>query len=892
MTVRNSRTFIYADSFVGKAMAQYDWRESEPKWQSKWKEWEICRFDPASDKEIFSIDNPPRFASGNLHLGHAYGYTAIDFAARYKRLRGYNVFFPLCFDVNGTPVEVRVEKVKGIKASDIPRQEFIKMCSEFAENYIGEMTKQFEMLGESMDPSIYYQTDAEYYRKLTQISFVKMFKKGLVYKGHFPVNWCTRCGTALATAEVNYEHCMTKLNFIRFRDVETGDEVPIATTRPELLCTCLLVAVHPDDASKAHLVGRELATPVFDKRVKVIADPKVDPEFGSGTVMICSIGDKDDLEWIMKYHLPLEEGIDKSGRMTPIAGEYEGMTVSDAKRQIIEDMRTVGLLIKQEDTDQNVGMCWRCGTPIEFLKVPQWFIKTTEFKDRVLAMVDDIDWHPEFMKVRIQDWVNSLAWDWVVSRQRYFATAIPLWECEDCGNVLVAEENECYIDPTVTPPSEEKCSACGGLYVGSTDVFDTWMDSSISPLFNSYWERDPEMFKRLYPMSLRPQSHDIIRTWAFYTILREMLLIGEKPWDDVMIHGFIMAPDGRPMHASSGNTIDPMPLIEKYGGDAMRYYASTCSLGMDHAFKEQELVRGSRLAVKVWNVMRLIGSACGERPERPEKVHPIDRWILSRFGTLVREVEARNDEYEFDRSMALIQDFLWHEFADHYIELAKQRAYSDHDEGAKSALYTVGLGLLKMVSVFLPHVAEDAYQTSFKKNEEPVSIHISEWPEAPELDDDAERKGDCARNIVAAVRSWKSSNGLSLNTEIQRIEIVGETAAELMSGSEEDVRATLKAKELQVLASVELEESVKSIKPVHSRLGPEFKAEAKDITAKLSSVDPTSIDVEGGVIRLTLDSGRVVELGPEFYKLEKHLSSDKGELEHISVDGFSVLIYR
>ena len=873
-------------------MSQYDWRECEPKWQGKWKEWEIYRFDPSSDREIFSIDNPPRFASGALHLGHAYGYTVIDFAARYKRLKGYNVFFPLCFDVNGTPVEVRVERVRGIKASDIPRQEFIRMCHEFAEKYIGEMTRQFEMLGESMDPSIYYQTDAEYYRRLTQLSFIQMHRKGLAYKGHFPVNWCTRCGTALADAEVDYEHRNTKLNYIRFRDAETGAEVPIATTRPELLCTCLLVAVHPDDASKSHLVGSELVTPVFDRRVKVVADPKVDPDFGTGTVMICSIGDKDDLEWIMKYKLPLEKGVDEAGRMTELAGEYEGMSVVDARKRIIDDMRTAGLLIEQEDTDQNVGTCWRCHTPIEFLKVPQWFIRTIQFKDQVLEMVDRIDWHPEFMKIRIRDWVNSLAWDWVVSRQRYFATAIPIWECEDCGDVLVAEEDQCYVDPTVTPPRTEKCSSCGGRYVGSTDVFDTWMDSSISPLFNSFWERDEALFKRLYPMSLRPQSHDIIRTWAFYTILREMVLVGEKPWDEVMIHGFIMAPDGRPMHTSTGNVIDPMPLLEKYGGDAMRYYASTCSLGMDHAFKEQELVRGNRLAIKLWNVMKLVGSACKDgRPERPEALHPIDRWVLSRFGALVREVEARNDEYQFDRSMALIQDFLWHEFADHYIEMVKHRAYSEGGEGARFALYTVGLGLLKMMSVFLPHVAEDAYQQSFKQYEEPVSIHVSAWPEHMEPDAEAEARGETVKRVVAAVRSWKSSKKLSLNAEIARVEVVGASAEELLEGSEEDVRSTVKAKELAVRSAVELKESVSKVKPVHSRLGPEFKAKAKAISQMLMSTEPSELDIVDGIISLKLEDGTIVQLGPEFYELEKTLVSDRGELEQVLVDGLSVLIY-
>ena len=508
-------------------MAQYDWRECESKWQSKWKEWGIHRFDRTSEKKVYSIDNPPRYASGNLHLGHAYGYTVIDFAARYKRLKGFNVFYPLCFDTNGTPIEVRVEKVHGVKATDVPRQQFIKMCAEFAEKYIAEMTKQFEMLGQSMDPSIYYQTDAHYYRRLTQISFIRMFKKGLVYKGHFPINWCTRCRTALADAEVDYEHRSTKLNYITFKEADTGKDVLIATTRPELLCTCLLVAVNPDDKEKGHLVGKELVTPVFNRKVKVIADAKVDPEFGTGTLMICSIGDKDDLERIMKYELPLEKGIDEDGRMTELAGKYAGMPVADARKAIIDDMKAQGLLVRQEPLEQNIGTCWRCHTPIEFLKVPQWFVKSVEFKEQVLQKVDEIVWKPEFMKVRIKDWIESLAWDWVVSRQRYFATAIPLWECDKCGDVILAEEKECYVDPTVKTPSKMTCS-CGGKYVGSTDVFDTWMDSSISPLYNTFWERDPEAFERLYPMSMRPQSHDIIRTWAYYTILRSLHRHGQQ----------------------------------------------------------------------------------------------------------------------------------------------------------------------------------------------------------------------------------------------------------------------------------------------------------------------------------------------------------------------------
>ncbi len=875
-----------------QTMAQYDWRTCEPKWQSKWKEWEIYRFDPKSTKQVFSIDNPPRYASGALHLGHAYGYTVIDFAARYKRLRGFNVFFPLCFDVNGMPVEVRVEKVKGIKASDVPRQEFIRMCSEFAEAHIGEMTKQFEILGESMDPTIYYQTDAEYYRRLTQISFIRMFRKGYVYKGHFPVNWCTRCGTALADAEVDYEARSTRLNYIVFKEAETGAEVQIATTRPELLCTCLQVAVNPDDKSKSHLIGKELIAPVYNRKVKVIADPKVFAGFGTGIMMICSIGDKDDLEWIMKYGLPLEKGIDENGRMTELAGKYAGMTVVDARRAIIEDMKDEGTLVKQEPLDQNVGTCWRCKTPLEFLKVPQWFIKSVEFKNKVLEKVDEIVWKPEFMKIRIKDWVNSLAWDWVVSRQRYFATAIPLWECSDCGNVLLAEEDECYVDPTAHSPKREKCEVCGGKYVGSKDVFDTWMDSSISPLYNSFWIRDEKLFRELYPMTLRPQSHDIIRTWAYYTILREMLLTGQKPWHEVMIHGFIMAPDGRPMHSSSGNIIDPMPLLDKYGGDAMRYYASTCALGMDHAFKEQELVRGTRLATKTWNVMRLVGAACKEKPAPSERIHPIDGWIISRFGELVRAVEKHNEEYQFDRSMALIQEFLWHEFADHYVELVKHRAYSDNDEGARYGLYTVGLGLLKMISVFLPHVAEDAYQDSFKAHEGHISVHVSPWPQAPVRDEDSEAKGEAVKDIVAGIRSWKSANGLSLNAAVSRVEIVGPGSGDMLAKSEADIQQTVKAKELQVLERVMLTESVAKVKPVYSKLGPTFKKDSKQISEKLQGLRLDKPPSEGESLSIVLDDGRELSVGPEFFEIEKKISSDRGELEHILAGSLSVLVYK
>lgn len=873
-------------------IAGYDWRVAEPKWQQKWKEWELYRFDPRSKKPIYSIDNPPRYASGSLHLGHAYGYTVIDFAARYHRLRGANVFFPLCFDVNGTPVEVKVEKEFKIKASEVPRQEFIKMCSEFAEKNISEMTHQFEILGESMDPSIYYQTDSKDYRKYTQISFLRMLEKGLVYKGNFPVNWCPRCETALADAEVVYGERDTTLNHIVFRLSGTDEPVIIATTRPELLCTCQLVAVHPEDKEKAHLIGKKLKTPVYGREVPVISDRKVDPSFGTGIVMICTIGDKDDLDWAMKYGLKLEKGIDEKGRMTELTGKYKGLTTTEAKEAILKDIKGAGLLVKQEHVQQNVGKCWRCDATIEFLRVPQWFLKTMQFKKEALEMADRIQWFPEFMKIRLVDWINSLAWDWVISRQRYFATPIPIWECEFCGRVVPAREKDCYVDPTIDKPPLKKCPECGGPLRGARDVFDTWMDSSISPLYNSFWLRDEKKFSRLYPNSMRPQSHDIIRTWAYYTIIRELLLTGEKPWGHVMIHGFIMSPDGTPMHTSAGNVIDPVPLLQKYGGDAMRYYAAVCALGVDHAFKEQELVRGSRLSGKIWNVTKYVGGVCGEKKlRRTKNLRTIDRWIISRFCRTVKEVEECCDRYEFDRAMAACEDFLWHELADHYIELSKWRAYGKDDPAVKYTLATVSLGTLKMLSMFLPHVTEDAYQNFLKPQDGSVSIHASSWPEMPNPDEVAERRGESIKEIVAAVRAWKSKNGLPLNAPIEFIEVIGEEARSL-SKDRQDIKETIKANSILLRKTANVKTRISRIKPVHSKIGPTFRAEGRAVIEALSRIDINDVgkSLKDDGLELILSTGKHMQLSKEFFEIEEEIIAGGRAVDALVTGNLRILL--
>ena len=839
---------------------------------------------------VYSIDNPPRYASGPLSIAHAVHYTHIDFAARYKRMCGYNVMFPLCFDVNGIPIEERVERELGLTRKDIERHEFIKLCSAFAKKNIGEMKHQFKILGESMDASIYYQTDAEYYRRLTQISFIKMFKKGLIYKGERPVNWCPRCMTALADAEVEYKERKTKLNYIKFK-IKGKGEVIIATTRPELLPTCQLIAINPEDPRVNELAGKKLITPIFGKEVEVVEDESVALDFGTGIMMICTIGDKDDLEWVTRYNLNIEMGIDEEGRMTEICGKYEGLKIEEARKAIIDDLKNEGILVKQEELAQSVGGCWRCRTPVEFLQVPQWFLNVLDFKEEVLRISDEVNWFPEFMKIRLQEWVNSLSWDWVISRQRYFATSIPLWECVDCGDVVLAEEEQCYIDPTIALPPLKKCSKCGGKLKGCEDVFDTWMDSSITPLYNTFWMRDEEKFKRLYPMSLRPQSHDIIRTWAFYTIIREYHLLGEKPWENIMMGGFILSPDGTPMHASLGNVIDPLPILDEYGADPIRYYAATCALGIDNQFRYQDVKRGGRLCTKLWNVEKYIGNALPKWKKEifdEKKLNPIDKWILSKYSGVIENATKYMESFQFDKAMREIEFFLWHELADHYIEMVKYRI-GKGDEIAQHTLYTIGLGVVKLFAPFLPHLSEEIYQKYFRSSEKDKSVHISPWPKPVLRDKKIEKKGEIVKNLISAVRNWKSEKGIPLSREINVMEIIGK---EDITGCEEDIAKTVRAKEFLMAKKKDIEEKVVRIKPIYAKIGPTFKNKANEIVERLKSIELDKIvkAVETNGLQIRLKDGSEVTITKDHVQVEKALTAHGREVEIIKVGDMMVLI--
>ena len=575
--------------------------------------------------------------------------------------------------------------------------------------------------------------------------------------------------------------------------------------------------------------------------------------------------------------------------MTELAGKYAGMPVAEARAQAIKDLKAMGILVKQEDNPQQVSVCWRCKAPIEYLQVPQWFLKTTDFRDQILKRADEIKWHPEFMKLRLQDWTNSLGWDWVLSRQRIFATPVPIWECKKCGHAVCATEQQArnYVDPTEDKAPVDKCPECGCTeFVGCTDVFDTWMDSSGSSLYNTYWGRDEELHKKLFPMSMRPQSHDIIRTWAFYSILRAEQIEESIPWKDIMIHGFIMAPDGTPMHSSIGNVIDPIPILKNYGADALRYYAATCSLGIDHAFREKDVIRGKKLCNKVFNLGQFVSRFFDDVPKEQPELRTSDRWIISKYTKVLETVNSCLGQYQFDKAMREVEGFIWHEFADNYVEMVKAR----NDPAVKYTLYNVFLGSIKMLAPFMPHVTEDVYQEHFKAIDGCRSLHLTAWPEPMFTDDEAEAAGEVLKNVLAEVRAWKGEKKIPLNAELTLMELVG-ADAKILECAKADIMETTKAKEVKIAPEAKLTEDVTGIKPVHSKLGPAFKAQAKGIVSAIAAMDPKEVAAQlaNGSVELDV-GGEKVSVGSEFFEVEKRLMLDGKAVDTLQIDNVLVAI--
>jgi valyl-tRNA synthetase len=796
-----------------KLPKEFDISAIEKKWQNEWEEMGTYRFDWEDDRSPrFSIDTPPPYASGEFHMGTVLNWTYFDIVARYKRMSGYNVHFPQGWDCHGLPVEVEVEKEKGIKKTDIPPDRFRKLCEELVNEYIGSMKRDMTRLGYSMDWTTEYKTmDPDYWRR-TQLSFILLYNKGFIYRGTHPVNWCPRCETAIADAEVQHETRNAELHYIRF-ELEKGGFLEIATTRPELIPACVTVAVNPQDERYEKHVGKRVKVPTTKRTVEVVTEEMVDTKFGTGVVMICTYGDKADVKSVVKHHLPVIVCIDERGRMTENAGKYAGMQTEEAKKAILEDLRNEGLLGKTETLKQEVSICWRCKTPIEILEREQWFMKTRFLTDKVEENALEIKWYPDYMKYRLIDWAKSLEWDWVISRQRVFATPIPIWYCKKCGEVVLAEPDWVPIDPRIEKPRIAKCPRCGGgEFRPERDVLDTWFDSSISCAVHAGWP-DRKDWRRLFPADMHPSGVDIIRTWAYYLMVRHLALFEEKPYKSCLINGMVLGTDGREMHKSLGNYVSSEEALERFGADATRQWAAGGgTTGSDIPFRWPDAEYGWRFLIKLWNASSFVGNLLREYvPDEKARddLQPLDRWILSKAEKLTEKVTEALEKCQFNTALEETRNFTWHVFCDRYLEAVKDRLYRPEVYGEKKkkaaqyALYVVLNRILHLLAPITPHVAEEIYQTLYAEEERKASIHRSPWPRADKtrFDEEAEKRGDMVMAIITEVRREKAEKHLPLNTPIKKLTVYAgeERTRETIAEGKEDVCGACKVVDLQIL---------------------------------------------------------------------------------------------
>lgn len=779
---------------------KYNFRESEPKWEKFWQENKVNEFDKNSKKEIFSIDTPPPTVSGKIHIGHIFSYSQADFVARYKRMRGYNVLYPFGFDDNGLPTERLVEKEYGVRAHEMSREEFRDKCMQTVEKYEKEFKELFIRDGISADWNHSYNTISPRVQKLSQKSFLDLYKKGKIYYAEKDAIWCPECQVSIAQAELESKDIASTFNHLKFYISGSEEYLEIATTRPELLSACVCVFVNPEDKRYSHLVGKKVIVPLYGFEVPVLTDEKADIEKGTGAVMCCTFGDETDLYWQQKYNLPIKEAITDGGRMTALAGKYEGKKIKVAREEIIADLKENNLLIKQDQIVHAVSTHERCGTPMEIKIKKQWFVKLVEEKEQFLKNGKEINWYPSFMHARYSNWVDNVDRDWCISRQRYFGVPIPVWYCAHCGKIIVAEEKDLPVNPLVSKPSSP-CECGSTDFIPETDVFDTWQTSSITPQINAMWGEDDEMYKKLMPMSLRPNAHDIIRTWDFYTIAKSYYHSNTLPWKNVMVSGFVMADKNEKISKSKSNSkMSPETLLAERSADVTRYWASTGSLGRDIIFSDEEFKNGAKLVNKIWNASKFVLSFLEGYEPRPTRLLPMDEWIIAKFNQMQRYFIAYFEKYEIGLAMAELERFFWN-FCDNYIEIAKNRLYKPEIYGESSkasaqfACFNVLKEMLKMFAIYLPHITEEIYQSYFRNFENKVSIHNTELAEIDiKTPENIIENGDAVCEIVAQIRRYKSENNLSLKEEVERLTVQG--YGDFIKRVEYDIKAVGNVKEI------------------------------------------------------------------------------------------------
>jgi valyl-tRNA synthetase len=826
----------------------FDASAAERRWDRVWQEEGIYRYDPTRPREeTFAVDTPPPTVSGSLHIGHVFSYTHTDVLVRYKRMRGLNVFYPMGWDDNGLPTERRVQNYFHVrcdpqapyeenleiesataKASKRPprlvsRPNFIDLCHRVTQEDEKAFEDLWRRLGLSVDWSQQYATIDHHCRLIAQRSFRDLYDKGYVYNSDAPTAWDVDFQSAIAQAEMEDRVSSGAFHHIEFA-VEGSDRgFVVATTRPELLPACVGVTAHPGDSRYQDLFGKNAVTPLFRVSVPIFPSELADPEKGTGILMVCTFGDAMDVEWWRQRGLALRQLIDRDGTLSPVtfgteafpsadpdaANRYyasiAGKGVTEARKAIAGHLRDPAgsatgrgapLQGEPEPIEHSIKFYEKGERPLELVPTRQWFVRLLDKKEQLLRQGERIQWHPSFMQARYRDWTENLNSDWCISRQRYFGVPIPVWYRLDAdGNrdyedVIVAESERVPVDPTIdTPPGfEEGQRDRPGGFTAESDIFDTWFTSSLTPQIGSHWTVAPDRHAKLFPADIRPQSHEIIRTWAFYTIAKAMLHEDAIPWKHVVISGWVLDPDRKKMAKTRGNVITPMPLIEKYTADGARYWSASARLGTDTAADEKVFQIGKRLETKLFNAGKLVLSQSAE-------VHPLRTELDLAFAAKLRRLADRaTASFEaFNHAQALTdtESFFWTHFTDTYLELSKPRARGaagdgEADRGSAVAALRLGLGvLLRLLAPFLPYICEEVWSWAFAEETGQESIHRASWPGPPDFEGIAEPASETS--FDAAVACWnaisksKADASVSMGRAVEELTIAAgaETLARL-----------------------------------------------------------------------------------------------------------------
>lgn len=767
--------------------------KKEQEIRKEWEKNELYSFHKDRKAEVFSIDTPPPYPSGSFPISGVIHYGQIDFIARYERMKGKEVLFPPCLDRNGLPVEYRTEREHDVNMHEISRKKFLRLCRDTLDKYESEILENFRRIGlsfNSLKSEDYYRTDSPEYRTITQTTFIKLWKKGLIYEARRPNNWCHRCGTTLADAEVEYEEHPTEFVYIKFKVKETGEDLIIATTRPELLGACGFIIVHPQDDRYQSLHNKTAVTPIYGKEVPIIPRKEAKKEFGTGAMMVCSYGDYEDVRLFRKLEVESTKLINPNGKLSENAGKYAGMQPREARGAIIQDLKEKGLITKQETKKHEIPICYRCGTPLEFVPMKEYYLKQTDFLKDVQQVANELEFFPENKRKILLDWIDAVSVDWPISRRRFYGTEIPLWYCQDNHHPILPKPGE-YYQPWKEEPPVEECPKCSCKeFVGEERTLDTWMDSSLTPLYISGYLQDEEFFREHLPVDLRPQAHDIIRTWLFYTILKSLQLTDTKPFKMVWIGNLVMGPKGEAMSKSKGNIILPSPLFEEYGADSIRLFAAGAAKPGENIKTDEDQINGAfKFLQKLWNISRFVSMF--PNPKKSDvRLKETDQWILAELNQLLENVRTSYENFNF-YTVNKIRDFVWNTFASNYLEMVKARAYGSFDnkkeqKGAWWTLHQVLRQILKMLAPIVVFMTDYIFEQLYDQE-----IHKAAFPEAREYKQALVELTDSIRQVNSAIWKWKKKADKSLKYQLEHLQV-----PEKLESFKEDLKSLHEVKEL------------------------------------------------------------------------------------------------